>query len=156
MPKQALAIPGAEEAAKDVTRDRKTFTAAIRARLFALLHACASEAWEEAEAILGEAAGGRVPPTDGEAEPWTAERLKTTFSAYTATRRGPRLDPEGRNQRHTYTQPKPDHPRFLVVQQMLVDAEDLNDWALELEVDLEASREAGQPVLQLLRCGEWR
>jgi len=152
----ALAIPGAEEAAQDITRDRKAFTAAIRARLFALLHACATEDWEEAEAVLGEAAGEGATPEDGEGEPWTADRLKATFSAYTATREGPRLDPEGRNQRHTYVQPKPGDPRFLVVQQMLVDTGDLNDWALEVEVDLVASREAKQAVLQLVRCGEFR
>ena len=152
----ALAIPGAEAAAQDITRDRKAFTAAIRARLFALLHACATEDWEEAEAVLSEAAGEGVPPTDGEGEPWTAERLQTTFRAYTATHQGPRLDPEGRNQRHTYVQPKPDDPRKLVVQQMLVDTEELNDWALELEVDLAASREARQAVLRLVRCGEFR
>ena len=36
---------------------------------------------------------------------------------------------------------------------MLVDAEGLNDWVAELEVDLAASRDAGQPVLRLLRLG---
>ena len=66
------------------------------------------------------------------------------------------LDPEGRNQRHTYVQPKPGDPRFLVVQQMLVDTAELNDWALELEVDLVASREARQAVFQVVRCGEFR
>ena len=152
----ALAIPGAEEAAKDITRDRKAFTSAIRARLFALLHACATEDWEEAEAVLGEAAGEGVRPEDGEGEPWTVERLQATFSAYTATHQGPRLDPEGRNQRHTYVQPKPGDPRFLVVQQMLVDTAELNDWALELEVDLVSSREARQAVFQVVRCGEFR
>jgi hypothetical protein len=151
-----LAMPGAEEAAQDITRDRKAFTAAIRARLFALLHACATEDWEEAEAVLGEAAGAGASPEDGEGELWTADRLKTTFSAYTATHQGPRLDPEGRNQRHTYVQPKPGDSRFLVVQQMLVDTGELNDWALEVEVDLVASREARQAVLQLVRCGEFR
>jgi hypothetical protein len=34
---------------------------------------------------------------------------------------------------------------------MLVDPEGLNDWVAELEVDLAASREAGEPVLQLRR-----
>jgi hypothetical protein len=43
-----------------------------------------------------------------------------------------------------------------VVQQMLVDEEEINDWALEVEVDLEASRAAGQAVMQLVRCGEFR
>jgi hypothetical protein len=34
---------------------------------------------------------------------------------------------------------------------MLIDAEGLNDWVLELEVDLAASRALGEPVLKLLR-----
>ena len=36
---------------------------------------------------------------------------------------------------------------------MLVDPEGLNDWVAEFEVDLAASRTAGQPVLRLLRLG---
>lgn len=150
----AVAMPGIED--KDITRDRKTFLAAIRARLFALLHACATEDWEEAEAVLGEAAGEGMRAKDGEGEPWTADRLKTTLASYTATHTGPRLDPEGRNQRHTYAQPKPDDPRILVVQQMLVDAEEINDWALEVDVDLTASKAAKQAVLRLVRFGEFR
>ena len=39
------------------------------------------------------------------------------------------------------------------VEQMLVDSEGLNDWMGEFEVDLTASREAGQLVLRLLRLG---
>jgi hypothetical protein len=34
---------------------------------------------------------------------------------------------------------------------MLVDPEGLNDWVAELDVDLAASRELGEPVLKLLR-----
>ena len=37
------------------------------------------------------------------------------------------------------------------VEQMLVDTQGLNDWVLELEVDLPAPRETGEPVLKLLR-----
>jgi len=155
---EALAMPGAEEAARDITRDRKAFAAAIRARLFALLHALHSGDWEEALAGLQEAAGadsGNVP-CDGEGEPWTGERLRALFATYTATHDGPRLDPEGRNQRHTYVQPKPGDPKALIVQQMLVDTGELNDWALEVEVDLDASRRDRQPVLRLMRFGEFR
>ncbi len=157
---EALAMPGAEAAARDITRDRKAFTAAIRARLFALLHALHSEDWEEALAVLQEATGwdpdALVEPCDGEEEPWTADRLKALLGTYTATHEGPRLDPEGRNQRHTYLQPKPEDPRTLVVQQMLVDRAELNDWALEVEVNLDASRDLQRPVLRLMRFGEFR
>ena len=78
------------------------------------------------------------------------------MTEYTSTHEGPRLDPEGRNQRHTYLQPKAEDPRVLVVQQMLVDRAEYNDWAVEIEVDLDASREAGQPVIRLVRLGEYR
>jgi hypothetical protein len=36
---------------------------------------------------------------------------------------------------------------------MLVDPEGRNDWVAELHVDLASSREADEPVLQLLRLG---
>ena len=39
------------------------------------------------------------------------------------------------------------------VQQMLVDEEGHNDWVAVFEVDLEASREKGEPVLGLRRIG---
>ncbi|WLT33447.1 RNA helicase [Geothrix sp. PMB-07] len=153
---EALAMPGAEEAARDITRDRKAFTAAIRARLFALLHALHAQDWEEAMGVLQEATGAGSEPCDGEGEPWTSDRLKALTASYAATHEGPRFDPEGRNLRHTYVQPKADDAGTLVVQQMLVDRAELNDWALEVEVDLAASREARQPVLQLIRFGEFR
>ncbi|GLH72800.1 helicase [Geothrix limicola] len=147
---EALAMPGAEEAARDVTRDRKAFTAAIRAKLFAFLHACLAGEWDEALAGLGAAA--EAEPGEGEAA-WTPDRLKAAFAEYRATHDGPRLDPEGRNQRHTYVQPKPDEAGVWLVQQMLVDADELNDWVLEVDVDLAASREAKQAVLTLREIG---
>ena len=36
---------------------------------------------------------------------------------------------------------------------MLVDTEGINDWLMEVAVDLAASREAAQPVLRLMRMG---
>jgi len=39
------------------------------------------------------------------------------------------------------------------VQQMLVDPEEENDWVVEFIVDLAASRDAGAPVLRLVRIG---
>ncbi len=78
------------------------------------------------------------------------ERLKAAREAYRVEHAGPRLDPEARNLRHTHVEPSEDRELWRV-QQMLVDPEGLNDWVLELEVDLAASRELGEPVLRLLR-----
>ncbi len=139
-----LQPPGAEEA--DVTRDTKAFTAAIRTRLFSFLRA-----WSIGN---DEAALGAIDsPADANGEPWTVERLRSARESYRVAHAGPRLDPEARNLRHTHVEPSEDRSRWRV-QQMLIDAEGLNDWVLELDVDLAGSREVGEPVLKLLRLGE--
>jgi hypothetical protein len=137
--------PGADEAAADVTRDEKAFTAAIRTRAFAFLRAWSNKDDEAALALLD-------VPTDAADLPWTAERLRAAREAHLAEHTRLRLDPEARNLRHTHVAPADDR-RSWRVQQMLVDAEDLNDWVAELEVDLAASRETGEPVIRLLRLG---
>jgi superfamily II RNA helicase len=136
--------PGPEEP-PDVTRDTRAFTAAIRTRLFSFLRA-----WSIGN---DEAALDAVDsPRDAEGEPWTSERLRAAREAHRAEHGGLRLDPEARNLRHTSVQPAEDGASWRV-QQMLVDAEGLNDWVLELDVDLVASRETGEPVIRLRRLG---
>ena len=39
------------------------------------------------------------------------------------------------------------------MQQMLIDPAGLNDWVVELDVDLASSRASGDPVIQLTRLG---
>ncbi len=138
---------------QDPTQDRRTFTAAVRARIFAFLHALAGADWEEALAVLAQA--GQADPQDLEDRPWTEERLKGLLDEYRSNHEGPRLDPEGRNLRHTYVEPKAEDPTYLVVQQMLVDMEGANDWVVEFQVDLEASREFKALVMDLVRVGPY-
>jgi superfamily II RNA helicase len=135
--------PGAEEAALDVTHDTKTFTAAIRQRIFTFLRGLVNEDFESA-------IGGMDSPNDAEGQPWTVERLQQAVEAYYADHGRIRLDPEARNVRHTYVAPSEDKKTWRV-QQMLVDPEGHNDWAAEFVVDLTASRQAGEPVLGLRR-----
>jgi superfamily II RNA helicase len=137
--------PPRPEGPLDVTRDTKAFTAAIRMRVFALLRA-----WSigDDEAALE----AMDSPLDGNGEEWTVERLRTAREAHRVEHGGLRLDPEARNLRHTYVRPADDGATWNV-QQMLVDAEGLNDWVAEVEVDLAGSREAGGPVLRLIRIG---
>jgi len=160
--------PGAEEAAQDVTRDTKVFTAAIRNRIFIFLRGLVIADYEAALASLSE---GRVPrdptinfdsqskglvelapPRDAEGQPWTAERLRTALEAYEQEHERICLDPNARNTRHTYVVPSEDKKSWRV-QQMLVDPEEANDWVAEFEVDLAQSRALGEPVLQLRRIG---
>jgi superfamily II RNA helicase len=137
--------PPRPEEAPDVTRDDKAFTAAIRTRVFAFLRAWSIGRDEEALAAID-------APNDGEGEPWTPLRLRAAREAHRAEHQGIRLDPEARNVRHTYVKPSDDRSTWRV-QQMLVDPDGLNDWVAELEVDIAGSRDAGAPVLRMLRLG---
>jgi hypothetical protein len=138
--------PGAEEAERDVTRDARRFTSAIRNRVFAFLRDATAGEMEAALDGLSVAAG----PEGGET--WTAGRLEAALAAYGREHRRLCLDPEARNLRHTYVRVAEDG-RVWRVQQMLVDPDGLNDWVAEFEVDLMASRERGEPVLRLCRVG---
>ena len=129
----------------DITLDAKAFTAAIRTRIFAFIRA-----WSmgDDEAALG----ALVASADADGVPWTVDRLKASREAHRAEHKGVRLDPEARNVRHTYVTREPDGASWRV-QQMLIDTEGLNDWAVEVEVDLAASRAAEEPLVQLKGLG---
>ena len=137
--------PGAEEAAADITRDTKTFTAAIRNRIFTFLRGLVIEDYEQAIAGLNS-------PMDANGEPWTPDRLRLVFDEYHAEHQHLCLDPNARNIRHTYVQPAEDKKSWRV-QQMLVDPDEHNDWVAEFDVDLTESRKLGEPFLRLRRIG---
>lgn len=138
--------PGAEEAARDITRDEVAFTAALRARVFQFLRAVANDAWEEALAAL---------PSNGTAEgaaAWTADMLKAAVEPYYADHQWIRLDPAARNRQHTHVARSEDR-RSWTLDQVWVDPEEKNDWSAVFDVDLAASREAAAPVFRLVRLG---
>jgi len=137
--------PGAEEAAQDITRDPKAFTAAIRNRIFTFLRGLVIEDYEQALANLSS-------PQDTEGQPWTPARLQAALDAYYADHERLCLEPNARNARHTYVVPAEDKKSWRV-QQMLVDPEEHNDWVAEFEVDLATSRQQNEPVLRLRRIG---
>jgi hypothetical protein len=135
--------PGAEEADKDITRDTKAFSAAIRNRIFSFLRGLVIGEFEQAIA-------GLASPQDPEGQDWTPERLRQSLDDYFSDHENLLLDPNARNVRHTYVIPSEDKKCWLV-QQMLVDPEECNDWVAEFEVDLAESRKLGEPVLRLRR-----
>ena len=173
-----LRPPGAEEAAADITRDTKAFTAAIRNRVFTFLRGLVIGDFEAARGVLadmeprGDAAGNEAagrrngesatdaavavsaarPLGDSEGNAWTPGRLEQAMDAYLAEHDRLCLDPEARNIRHTYVTPSED-THFWRVQQMLVDPDGHNDWVAEFEVDLAASRAAREPVLRFVKLG---
>jgi len=151
--------PGADELAQDITRDRKSFTALIRTRIFAFLRAAAAAQYEAALAAIAAAPDARSG-IDGamsiaaqpDAQAWTVNRLREAFEAYAVAHGRIRLDPEARNVRHTYVTISDDKNHWKI-QQMLVDMDEHNDWTAEFEVDLVGSREAGEPMIRLSRIG---
>lgn len=134
--------PGADEAARDVTRDTKAFTAAIRTRVFNFLRAVVNDDLEAALANLSS-------PDKPDGTPWTVSELGQQFADYYADHEYIRLDPEARNARHTYVVPSEDK-QSCKVEQVLVDPEAHNDWVAEFSVDLTASRSAAEPVVRLV------
>ncbi|HEX9048272.1 MAG TPA: DUF3516 domain-containing protein, partial [Verrucomicrobiae bacterium] len=137
--------PGADEAAADITRDTKAFTAAIRNRIFIFLRGLVMEEYEQAIAGLNS-------PNDGDGQPWTAARLEQALDEYYAEHERLCLDPNARNIRHTYVIPAEDKKSWRV-QQMLVDPDAHNDWVAEFCVDLLESRQLAAPWLRLQRLG---
>ncbi|MGD0743746.1 MAG: DUF3516 domain-containing protein [Verrucomicrobiota bacterium] len=137
--------PGAEEAAQDITRDTKAFTAAIRNRIFTFLRGMVMEDYEAAIANLNS-------PDDADGQPWTPARLQQALDDYHADHERICLDPNARNVRHTYVLPAADKNTWRV-QQILVDPEEHNDWVAEFEADLGESRKLGEPALRLRRIG---
>jgi hypothetical protein len=133
--------PGAEEAAQDITRDAKSFTAAIRNRIFTFLRSVSLGDYEAALTALSS-------PDQPEGQPWTAERLHQSVDGYYAEHEQICLDPNARNQRHTYVFPSEDK-RHWRIEQVLVDREEQNDWIAEFEIDLGQSRAAKEPNIRL-------
>ena len=137
--------PGAEEALRDITREPKAFTAAIRNRIFAFLNEIIRGDFEEALALIpsSENAGGG---------PWTPDRLRMALTTHHDSHGRIRLDPEARNIRHTYVTPSEDKCHWRI-QQMLIDPGGANDWVAEFDADLALSRTSGEPALRLSRIG---
>lgn len=118
----------------DITSDAPGFSRLVRFAVHAVLQDAMARDWEAAAERTG---GG-------------AREIEDAFDAYVDSRGWFRLDPEGRAVKQTHLDRDGDTIR---VTQMMVDSEDLNDWALEVEVDVTASREAGAVVLRWLGLG---
>lgn len=137
--------PGAEEAAKDITRDEVAFTAAIRARVFLFLRTVAND--EFAEALTKLASLSRA-----EGESWTAETLRAAVDPFYQDHQRLCLDPAARNRQHTYVV-KAEDKKSWTLEQIWVDPEEKNDWSAGFHIDVDASRTAGAPVVTLGRVG---
>jgi superfamily II RNA helicase len=129
------AVPG--EA--DVTANKKELTVLVRNALFAFVRALAKRDYAAAAAMLE---GG---------EPWTPEKLAAAMDPFWAEHAALRTDAYARNPENTRVVSTDDG--VWRVQQVLADAEDANDWAAFVTINLARSREAARPVMTLERIG---
>lgn len=131
----------------DITRDQAEFRRQVRLLLLSVLQDVAARDWEAA-------AERCAPPADAPDEDVArrARRIEDAFKPYFDGHGRFRLDPEGRSAKHTYWQ-EDDLPELLGVSQVLVDAEEDNDWEARFEVDLPASRAASEVVLRFSEVG---
>jgi hypothetical protein len=75
--------------------------------------------------------------------------LRHAIEVYSEEHGGIRMDPEARSKKHCRIEPV-EGGRKLRIEQVIVDAEELNDWSATFEVDLKQSDELNAVALQLL------
>lgn len=140
----------ADEAANDVTLDRKKFVASTRSRIFSFLSFLQKRQFGEALDLLAEDLPEGVLLADAEGVPWTEKRLEDLSLEYHAEHGNFRLDVEGRSMKHTVAAWTAEN---LKIQQVLQDDEELNDWEVDFSIPLSDAREAGMPLIRLDRIG---
>ncbi len=126
----------------DITSDRRSFTVLIRNAVWRLVQALARRDYSHASSVLRELAPDAA---------WTPEQLGDSLEQYWAEYPTMRTDPKARSPRYLQTEVNDDRWRL---RQVLADPEDDGGWSLELEVDVAASGQAGQPVVRLLRIAQ--
>ncbi len=153
----------ARPASFDITRDTAALRRLVRTAIFGFLQDVAAREFDSALSRLrtGEAAA----PADNDPVSPEARKLAATFAPYFDARTRFRLDPEGRSAKHTHWSeettsevervdpnalpaPAPAAPqKYWTVAQVLIDAEEQNDWEATFTVNLTASRTENRAVV---------
>ena len=142
---------GADKAAADITYDKKRFLGMVRQRIFQIMGNLAKQDFATVLDSLADDLDEGELLADAEGTPWTEKRLLEIMAAYTAEHHKFRMDVEGRALAHTIVTYD---GNTMHVQQMLQDEEEFNDWSIDFELNLDECREAGVPLLKMLRIGE--
>ena len=145
-----LLPPGAEEAFQDITRNEKVFVHAIRTRILSFLSSVDRKNWSDAlDPFVEDLADGAFL-ADYTGRRWNEQVLLESFAAYQAEHGRFRMDGEGRAARFTViAKEEAELEGHWIVQQLLQDHNDLNDWVVEFRIDLAASKLAKTPVMGL-------
>ena len=140
----------ADEAANDITVDKKKFLALSRSRIFSVLSLFRNCRFAEALDLLAEDLEEGKPLVDAEGAPWTETRLAEIFADYTAEHGRFRLDGEARALSHTVLKWGAE---TLEILQVLIDDADDNDFGVTFRISLSESRAAGAPLISLAGIG---
>jgi hypothetical protein len=136
---------GADESpeAPDITRNKRQFTVLVRNSVFRLLRLIGSRDYEAAIAALDVTARDEL----GEFRQWSASDLEAAIMpfyeghAYIAT------DQQARDPRHLLVKVEGDQ---WLLEQIITDPDQHNDWAIKLIVDLAKSRSNSRVALGLV------
>ena len=146
----------ARPASFDITRDAPTFRRLVRTAIFGFLQDIAAREFDSALSRLrtGEAAA----PADNDPISPDARKLEAAFAAYFDARTRFRLDPEGRSAKHTHwsednAAPTADGGKQWLVAQVLIDAEEQNDWEATFTISLAESRAQNRAVVSFSGVG---
>lgn len=133
---EADAEKPARPATFDIARDTASFRRLVRTAIFGFLQDVAARDWEAAaaRAVLAAAASGDGNP----ALVAEARRIEAAFMPYFEAHGRFRLDPEGRSTKHTHWD-ETAAPAWRIAQ-VLIDADEANDWEAVFVVSLAQSR----------------
>jgi superfamily II RNA helicase len=129
----------------DITRDVASFRRLVRTAIFGFLQDVAAREWQSALSRLQTGAG--MVAAEGELVSPEARQLEAAFGNYFEARGRFRLDPEGRAAKHTHwiEEKNGSGPG---VAQMLIDADEQNDWEVRFTVSLVQSRTENRAVVK--------
>ena len=132
----------------DITQSKESFTRLIRNEVFGFVSLLANRQYQEIAEyyVLDD-----LFETGSEVK-WKDLELEKLMDVFYEARDWIRLDPAARSKEHTHVSVADDGNTWSV-EQTLVDSEELNDWLVEFEIDLEVSRETEQVALRLKRIG---
>jgi len=143
----------ARPASFDLTRDAPSFRRLVRTAIFGFLQDVAAREFDSALSRLrtGEAAA----PADNDPVSPDARKLEAAFAPYFDARHRFRLDPAGRSAKHTHWSEENETPNATggkqwTVAQVLIDAEEQNDWEATFTIDLAASRTENRAVVSFV------
>jgi superfamily II RNA helicase len=137
-PDEEAAAAETHPSASDITRNARGFTVMIRNEVFRFVRALANRRYDEALELVG--------------FDWGAQDLESKMEQYYQDHSRILTDPKARSPQNTKVE-KTENSSVWKVEQVLVDADEHNDWRIEFELDLAKSKDLGKPVLKLLGLG---